>query len=145
MRKFGLALVYLASALIALGGLGDQFIVEFLDVHHAYLGRPDPGPLLERAEGLLLLMLHVLGGGLMASGVACLAMTHFALRQGHGWALPAIGITALLGEGFNAYGMYRVGSYWVYPVTVLSLLFVGLISFHLSPKQEGPQLGPLAN
>lgn len=37
-RKIASGLIYTASALIAIGGLGDQFIQHLLDVHCDYLG-----------------------------------------------------------------------------------------------------------
>ena len=63
-QKISLILIYTASCLIAIGGLGDQFISSLLDVHMTFLGDPLPSPLLERAEALIMLMLHVVGGGL---------------------------------------------------------------------------------
>ena len=62
----------------------------------------------------------------MATGVACLALTHFSLRRGESWAVTASALVALLAEGRNAYGMYRAQSYWGFPVVVLALLYAGL-------------------
>ena len=130
-QKLALILIYTGGSLIAIGGLGDQFIFGLLDVHLAFLGNPSPSPLLENAEALIILMLHVVGGGLMASGVACVFITHFALTKGQNWAKYAIFIIAILSEGWNAFGMYSAGSYWMYPVSVLVLLFGGLFLYDL--------------
>ena len=128
-RKLSLILLYLGGSLLAIGGIGDQFISNLLDVHMTFLGDPLPSPLLERAEALIMLMLHVVGGGLMASGVACLFIIHFALRKGQRWAKGAIFVIAILSEGWNAFGMYSAGSYWMYPVSVLAILFGGLLLY----------------
>jgi hypothetical protein len=40
MRKASLTLLYLGGALMLIGGLGDQFINQLLEVHRVYLGEP---------------------------------------------------------------------------------------------------------
>jgi len=128
-QKVSLVFLYTGSSFLVLGGIGDQFISNLLDVQLTFLGNPPPSPLLDRAEALIILMLHAVGGGLMASGVACLFIIHYALRRGQQWAKKAIFLIAILSEGWNAYGMYSAGSYWMYPVFVLALLFIGLLLY----------------
>jgi len=128
-RRISLVLLYLASGLMILGGIGDQFINHLLDVHLEFLGSPPQSEILERTEGILLAMLHSIGGGLMASGFAMIALTHYALRNDQVWAKWTILVVAWLAQGFNGYGMYIVGSYYYYPVAILATTTVAVIMF----------------
>ena len=122
MNKLSIILFYVVGGLMLLGGIGDQFINELLTVHKAYLGNPPTSELYEKAQGLILLMLHSLGGGLMAAGVAILALSHFAVRKGEVWASWTILILALMAQGFNGYGMYKAGSYYWYPLLIILIV-----------------------
>jgi len=128
-RRISFTLLYLVGGLMFFGGIGDQFINHLLDVHLKFLGNPSPSELLDRTEEILLAMLHSIGGGLMASGFAILALTHFALRSNQIWSKWAILVVAWLAQGFNGYGMYIVGSYYYYPVAILATTTVAVIMF----------------
>ncbi len=134
MRKLSIVLFYLAGFLMLLGGIGDQFINELLDVHRAYLGNPPESALSTKAADLILLMLHSLGGGLMAAGISILALTHFAVRKGERWATWTVLLVALIAQGFNGYGMYMAGSYYWYPVMILVITVLGFVLNRLAPR-----------
>ena len=136
MRKIGIILLYASSVLMFVGGLGDQFISNFLDVHLDYLGNPGDSPLLKAAERLSLFLLHATGGGLMSGGVAMFALTHFGVRKNQAWAAWTCLAVALLGQSLNAYGMYSTGSYFAYPLVILVLAFIGFGLVMLNPKNE---------
>lgn len=112
-----------------LGGIGDQFINSLLDVHRHFLGNPPDSELMYKTESLVLLMLHSLGGGLMAVGVSILALTHFAVRKGEQWGKWTILIIGLIAQGFNGYGMYLAGSHYWYPMLVISVMLMGVLLF----------------
>ena len=118
-----------------IGGLGDQFIFHFLDVHLRYLGNPESSELFYRAESLAMLMLHSAGGGLMSAGVSMFALTHFAIRQNQRWALWTFLLVAWIAQGVNGYGMYTAGSHYWYPILVLSLATLGVVLFQTGQKQ----------
>ena len=121
MKKLSVILLYVVGGLMLLGGIGDQFINELLDVHKEYLGNPEPSELFDKSQSLLLLMLHSLGGGLIAAGVGILAITHFAVRKGEGWAVWTALLIAFIAQGFNGYSMYRAGSHYWYPMLLLTI------------------------
>jgi hypothetical protein len=126
-RRYGISLLYLSSALMFVGGLGDQFIWQYLDVHLDYLGNPPDNVLLNKSESLSMLMLHSAGGGLMSTGIAMFALTHFGVRSSQPWALWTILIIAFISQGINGYGMFSAGSYYWYPLIVLFVTFIGFI------------------
>jgi hypothetical protein len=80
-------------------------------------------------------MLHSLGGGLMACGVAILAITHYAIRKGERWAVWTVLIIAFIAQGFNGYGMYAAGSHYWYPILLLSIVALGTL-LNLMKKEE---------
>lgn len=125
MRKIGISLLYVSSVLMLIGGLGDQFITKFLDVHLNFLGYPENSELLQKAESLAMLMLHSAGGGLMSAGISMFALTHFAIRDNQRWAKWTFIIIALIAQGINGYGMYTAGSHYWYPALVLILALMG--------------------
>ena len=129
MRTFSLTLLYASSILMFLGGVGDQFINQLLDVHLEFLGNPEQSELLSKSEDLLLLMLHSLGGGLMSCGIAMFALVHFGIRNNQAWAKWTFLIIAFIAQGFNGYAMYSAGSYYIYPLMILVLVLVGIISY----------------
>ena len=129
MRRTALILLYTSGTLIIIGGLGDQFINDLLDVHLAFLGDPEPSELLSRSEQLILLMLHTLGGGLISTGVAVLTLTHFAVRKNQNWALWTILAITWIAEGFNTIGMYLAGSYYYYPLSILIMVTAGFLLY----------------
>lgn len=134
MKKVSLILLYTSGFLMLLGGIGDQFINELLEVHKNYLGNPEASDLYNRSESLILLMLHSLGGGLMAAGVSILALTHFAVRKGERWAVWTILIIAFIAQGFNGYGMYMAGSHYWYPLMLLLIVTAGVL-LNFGPKK----------
>jgi hypothetical protein len=46
---------------VFIGGVGDQFINQLLDVHLNYLGNPPKSDLFVKAQDLMILMLHSVG------------------------------------------------------------------------------------
>jgi len=72
MRKVSLILLYTSGALMLIGGIGDQFINQLLDVHLKFLGNPGSSDLFLKAQDLMMLMLHSVGGGLISCGISML-------------------------------------------------------------------------
>jgi hypothetical protein len=134
MRRTGLALTYLVALAITLGGVGDLTIRHLLGVHIRYLTSGGVSSISPETSSLVLHLVHALGGGLVAVGVAALALVHFGLRRGQRWA----GFTALTAivssEGSNAIGMYAVGSYWYVSVTYVVIAAVGIALTLSSPE-----------
>lgn len=114
-----------------IGGLGDQFIWAYLDVHLNFLGNPENSVLLMKAEKLSMLMLHSAGGGLMSAGVSMFTLTHFAIRKGQSWAKWTFLIVAFIAQGINGYGMYSAGSHFWYPILVLVFAAAGAMTFKI--------------
>lgn len=110
-----------------IGGLGDQFIFNFLEVHLNYLGNPSESVLLSKAESLSMLMLHSAGAGLMSAGISMFALTHFGIRENQSWAKWTFIIVAFIAQGINGYGMYSAGSHYWYPILVLVLAILGIV------------------
>lgn len=110
-----------------IGGLGDQFIFHYLEVHLNYLGNPEASELLQKAESLSMLMLHSAGGGLMSAGVSMFCLTQFAIRKGQTWAKWTFLIVAFIAQGINGYGMYSAGSHYWYPIAVLTIALMGFL------------------
>ena len=121
MRKASIILFYTAGTLMLIGGIGDQFINKLLDVHQQYLGNPEPSEFMTKAESLLILMLHSVGGGLISAGVSMLALTHFGIRNDLKWTVWTTVAVAFIAQGFNGYSMYSAGSYYYYPLAILIL------------------------
>ena len=135
MNKIALPILYISSTLMFIGGLGDQFINQLLDVHLAYLGNPPESVLLEKAESLLLLMLHSAGGGLMSAGISMFALTHFAIRKNQTWAKWTFLLVAWIAQGINGYGMYSAGSHYWYPILVLGLASLGVLLYKIGDNR----------
>lgn len=131
MRKTGLILLYLAGTLTFIGGLVDQFIYGYLEVHLHFLGNPEPSELLEQYEKLSTLILHSAGGGLMSTGLGMLALTHFGIRNNQRWAMWTLLITVFIAQGINAYGMFSAGSYYGFPVGVLIITLFGTLLYKM--------------
>ena len=112
-----------------IGGVGDQFINQFLDVHLKFLGNPENSPLLKKAESLSMFMLHSAGGGLISAGVSMFALTHFGIRNNQPWAKWTFLIIVWVAQGINGYGMYSVGSYYWYPIFLIALSTLGIFLF----------------
>ena len=129
MRKLSLSFLYTASILMAIGGIGDFFINELLDVHVNFLGSPEQNDLFFKFQYLVLAMLHSIGGNLLSCGVSMFALTHFGIRNNMVWAKWTYLIIALLSQGFNGWGMYSVGSYYFYPVMILIFVLLGVFTF----------------
>ena len=129
MNRTGLILLYTSSVLMFIGGLGDQFIWEYLEVHLNFLGNPENSDLLKKAEELSMLMLHSAGGGLMSAGVSMFALIHYAIRKGQSWAKWTFIIVAFIAQGINGFGMYSAGSHFWYPILVLVFALVGVLIF----------------
>lgn len=126
MKKLALTVLYIGCILLGVGGLGDQFLPGLMPNHVEFLGHPAQDELYFRIQDLVLLMLKVLGGGLMASSVACCFIIHYGVRRQEKWAYVAISQILILSEGWNLFGMYSAGSLWLYPASVLFISFVGL-------------------
>lgn len=139
MKKTGLLLCYTSSILMFIGGLGDQFILNYLDVHLNYLGNPQDSELLNKAEKLSMLMLHSAGGGLMSAGISMFALTHFGIKNDQSWSRWTFVVVALIAQGINGYGMYSAGSHFWYPIGVLIFALSG---FGLMNMQTNNQLIP---
>lgn len=129
MKKTGLILLYTSSVLMFIGGLGDQFIFSYLDVHLKFLGNPENSNLLRKADELSMLMLHSAGGGLMSAGISMFALTHFAIKKGQSWAKWTFLIVAFIAQGINGYGMYSASSHFWYPIMILVLSLFGVVIF----------------
>ena len=87
MRRAGLIILYAVAIAIGLGGVGDLTIRALFDVHKRFLGTADVPA---TTTALVLHLLHALGGGLVGIGLASLALVHFGVRRGAGWALWAM-------------------------------------------------------
>ena len=109
-----------------IGGIGDQFINQLLDVHLKFLGNPESSDLFIKAQDLMMLMLHSVGGGLMSCGISMLALTYFGIQKDQDWAKWTVLIIAWIAQGFNGYSMYSAGSYYYYPVAILILVTIGV-------------------
>lgn len=129
MRKISLILLYTSGALMLIGGIGDQFINQLLDVHLKFLGNPESSDLFIKAQDLMMLMLHSVGGGLMSCGISMLALTYFGIQKDQDWAKWTVLIIAWIAQGFNGYSMYSAGSYYYYPVAILILVTIGLLLY----------------
>lgn len=131
MRKTGVIFFYISSVLMFIGGLGDQFIFNYLDVHLKFLGTPEDSELFRKAESLSMLMLHSAGGGLMSAGVSMFTLTHFGIKKNHLWTKWTFMTVAFIAQGINGYGMYAAGSHYWYPILVLSCALLGfaLVTF----------------
>lgn len=136
MRKIGISILYASSILMFIGGLGDQFIFNYLEVHLNYLGNPEYSELLRKVESLTMLMLHSAGGGLMCAGISMFALVHFGIKTNQSWAKWTFIIVALIAQGINGYGMYSAGSHYWYPVLVLILALIGFSLVKTKPGIE---------
>ena len=134
MKKLSLILLYTSGALMLIGGIGDQFINQLLDVHLKFLGDPESSDLFLKAQDLMMLMLHSVGGGLMSCGVSMLALTYFGIRKNQDWAKWTLLIIAWIAQGFNGYSMYSAGSYYYYPVAILILVTIGVFIYPKSSQ-----------
>ena len=112
-----------------IGGVGDQFINQLLDVHIEFLGNPPNSDLFNKAQDLMMLMLHSVGGGLMSCGVSMIALTYFGIQRYQYWAKWTVLAIAWIAQGFNGYGMYSAGSYYYYPLAILILTTVGVLLY----------------
>ena len=134
MKKLSLILLYTSGALMLIGGIGDQFINQLLDVHLKFLGDPESSDLFLKAQDLMMLMLHSVGGGLMSCGVSMLALTYFGIRKNQDWAKWTVLIIAWIAQGFNGYSIYSAGSYYYYPVAILILVTIGVFIYPKSSQ-----------
>ena len=134
MKKLSLILLYTSGALMLIGGIGDQFINQLLDVHLKFLGDPESSDLFLKAQDLMMLMLHSVGGGLMSCGVSMLALTYFGIRKNQDWAKWTVLIIAWIAQGINGYSMYSAGSYYYYPVAILILVTIGVFIYPKSSQ-----------
>ena len=134
MKKLSLILLYTSGALMLIGGIGDQFINQLLDVHLKFLGDPESSDLFLKAQDLMMLMLHSVGGGLMSCGVSMLALTYFGIRKNQDWTKWTVLIIAWIAQGINGYSMYSAGSYYYYPVAILILVTIGVFIYPKSSQ-----------
>ncbi|WP_338394977.1 hypothetical protein [Fulvitalea axinellae] len=84
---------------------------------------------MDNTENLILLMLHSVGGGLMACGVGMFVLVHYGIRKNVAWARWSFLLMAWLAQGFNGYGMFMSGSYYFYPVLVLFIATTGIFLY----------------
>ena len=129
MRKIGLIVLYTASIFTLMGGLGDQFINNYLDVHLNFLGNPVESDFFRRSEKLSMLILHAAGGGFISTGLAMFSLTHFGIRKGLLWANWTFIIIAFISQGINGYAMYMAGSHFWYPLAVMALATSGILIY----------------
>jgi hypothetical protein len=129
MRTIAIVLLYTSSVLMFIGGLGDQFIFGYLDVHLNFLGNPENSELLSKAERLSMLMLHSVGAGLMSTGISMFFLTHFAIRKNQVWAKWTFLIIAWMAQGINGYNMFSAGSHFWYPILILVFATLGVLTF----------------
>jgi len=119
-----------------IGGIGDQFINQLLDVHLKFLGNPGSSDLFLKAQDLMMLMLHSVGGGLISCGISMLVLTYFGIQKDQKWAKWTVLIIAWIAQGFNGYSMYSAGSYYYYPLAILILVTLGVFLFPTKASQE---------
>jgi len=129
MNKIALLLLYTSSVLMFIGGLADQFINGYLDVHLNFLGNPENSALLSGSERLSIFLLHSVGAGLMSTGISMFFLTHFAIRRDLSWAKWVFLTIAWVAQGINGYNMYAVGSHYWYPVLLLVMATIGALTF----------------
>jgi hypothetical protein len=133
--RIGLRLAQLGGVLMMVGGAGDMTIRRLLPGHIAFLGvSPDHVP--ATTEGLVLSLLHALGASLVASGLAVLVLVQQARLSGHRLPLFTAAGVAVLAEGVNAAGIYRIGSpLFVAPLSFMLLVLLG-VALCLIPRWE---------
>ena len=119
-----------------IGGIGDQFINQLLDVHLKFLGNPGSSDLFLKAQDLMMLMLHSVGGGLISCGISMIVLTYFGIQKDQEWAKWTVLIIAWIAQGFNGYSMYSAGSYYYYPLAILILVTLGVFLFPTKASQE---------
>lgn len=113
------------AALVVLGGTGDLLVPRLLPAHERYLGVA-PGAAPAATSALVLLVLHALGVALAAVGLAALALLAAWRRTGDRGALWAAAGAVALAEGYNAWGIARVGSVlFVGPLLCAALVLGG--------------------
>jgi hypothetical protein len=110
----------LTAALITLGGLYDVLTPRLPPNH------------VERCQGnaraleLVRALLRALGGCLIAVGIAVLILVNAPASREEMWALWAAFLLVALAEGLNAWGMYKVGSPFYFPLAFVMLAAVGV-------------------
>lgn len=119
MHTAGRAVLVIAGALIAMGGLYDLLTPRLPPNHLAICGAN------HRAQSLVRELLRALGGSLAAIG---LSVSFIVLTASPLLTRTQVGLILLLvlpAEGVNALGMYRVGSPWQFPLAFALLTLIG--------------------
>lgn len=125
------------AALVVLGGTGDLLLPRLLPAHERYLGVA-PGAAPAATSALVLLVLHALGVALAAVGLAALALLAAWRRTGDRRALWAAAGAVALAEGYNAWGIARVGSLlFVGPLLGAALVLGGAARLARGPRARG--------
>ncbi|MEZ4239330.1 MAG: hypothetical protein R3F59_24885 [Myxococcota bacterium] len=126
-QRVALALFYVVSTAVLVGGLGDLAITELLDVQRDLLSGGGAYPVTPPAETVFLTVLHAMAGGLVGVGAASLLMTHYGIRRGQRWAVVGVAVAIGCAEGANTLGMYALGSpLWAVTASYLALLLVAV-------------------
>ena len=125
-RTIGLIVLNSAAVLIVVGGCYDIFLSQLPAHLNNYLGVVVDG-LDVQFERLVLALLHALGGGLVAVGLAALVLINWPIRRHERWASATVLIMVILAEGANAWGMWIVDAPWWAPLTMIGLTLVGIV------------------
>ena len=110
----------LTAALITVGGLYD-ILTPKLPPNHV-----------ERCQGntaaleLVRALLRALGGCLVAVGIAVLILVNAPALREEMWALWSVLLLVALAEGLNAWGMYKVGSPFYFPIAFVMIAAAGV-------------------
>lgn len=125
-RKWGLSLLNVSGVLIIAGAFYDLFVPNVPPNHAAWLG-VSPELLDPQVAELDLAMLRSIGGCLLAIGITSLILTNGPVRRGERWAAVTLFLLVAIAEGNNSYRMYRFGSPWYGPLSVVVLTAIGVV------------------
>lgn len=135
-KRVGYRLAQVGAVLVALGGIGDQFIRRLLPAHEAFLGMVSTD-VPHHVLMLLLALIHALGANFIAVGLAALVLLHLMYTTGKRWLGGVVMLVILLSEGVNAIQMYRVDSpYFILPLAYVVIVCVGLSLYLVQNKSN---------
>lgn len=121
MLKIGPITLEASGVLIALGGLYDIFTPKLPPNLASICGADD------QSSHLVRQLLKALGACLLAVGVTVIILAAGLTEQNASRVLALIFILVLPSEGFNALGMYRVGSPYTVPLLLIALTLYGVL------------------